>query len=190
MRTKVFLLERKRFMNKAELRLSIKKGKLNISHKERESASILVMNKIETLTQFKEAKNILLYNALPDELPTDCMLEKWNGSKEIFLPVVVDDNLVIKKYNKKLLRVGAFGIFEPEGDEVEIGLIDLIIVPGVAFDRHLNRLGRGKGYYDRLLTNSNAYFIGIGYDMQVVDSITTEPHDIKMNCIITEREIL
>ncbi|MBR2476274.1 MAG: 5-formyltetrahydrofolate cyclo-ligase, partial [Bacteroidaceae bacterium] len=74
--------------------------------------------------------------------------------------------------------------------EVEIGLIDLIIVPGVAFDRNLNRLGRGKGYYDRLLTNSNAYFIGIGYDMQVVDSITTEPHDIKMNCIITEREIL
>ena len=177
-------------MNKAELRLSIKKGKLNISHKERESASILVMNKIETLTQFKEAKNILIYNALPDELPTDCMLEKWNGSKEIFLPVVVGDNLVIKKYNKKLLRVGAFGIFEPEGDEVEIELIDLIIVPGVAFDRNLNRLGRGKGYYDRLLTNSNAYFIGIGYDMQVVDSITTEPHDIKMNCIITEREIL
>ena len=179
-----------RFMNKADLRLHIKKCKLNISQEERESASTIVMNKIESLTQFKEAKNILLYNALPDELPTDCMLEKWTDSKELFLPVVAGDNLVIKRYNKELLKVGAFGILEPTGKEIDFKLIDFIVVPGVAFDRELNRLGRGKGFYDKLLANSNAFLAGVGYDIQIVDCIDTEPHDIKMNCIITEKEIL
>lgn len=177
-------------MNKDDLRLHIKKCKLNISREERELASILVKNKVELLTQFMSAKNILLYNALPDELPTDCMLEGWANSKELFLPVVAGDNLIIKRYNKELLKVGAFGILEPTGEEIDFNIIDLIVVPGVAFDRNLNRLGRGKGFYDKLLANSNAYLVGVGYDMQIVDCIATEPHDVKMNCIITEKEIL
>ena len=91
---------------------------------------------------------------------------------------------------KELVKVGAFGIIEPLGDEIDCNIIDFIIVPGVAFDRNLNRLGRGKGYYDRLLSESNAFFAGIGYQMQVLEKIPVEDHDIKMNCIITEREIL
>ena len=177
-------------MNKQETRREIKKIKLEISQQERELAAIEVMNKIESLPQFTEAKNILLYNALPDELPTECMLNRWDCLKSLFLPVVDGNNLVIKRYNKDAVKVGAFGIIEPEGKEVDSKIIDFIIVPGVAFDRNLNRLGRGKGYYDRLLSESNAFFAGIGYSIQVLDNIPVEEHDIKMNCIITEREIL
>lgn len=177
-------------MNKQETRREIKRIKLEISQQTRELAALEVMNKIESLPQFTEAENILLYNALPDELPTECMLNKWSCSKSLFLPVVDGDNLVIKRYNKDSVKVGAFGIIEPEGEEIDSKIIDFIIVPGVAFDKNLNRLGRGKGYYDRLLSESNAFFAGIGYSIQVLDNIPVEEHDIKMNCIITEREIL
>ena len=177
-------------MNKQEIRREIKRVKLDISKEDREAAAIEVMHKIELLPQFAEAKNILLYNALPDELPTECMLKEWCNLKNLFLPVVNGDNLVIKRYNKEHVTVGAFGIIEPLGNEVNSKIIDFIIVPGVAFDRNLNRLGRGKGYYDRLLSVCNAFFAGIGYNIQVLENIPVEEHDIKMNCIITEREIL
>ena len=177
-------------MNKQEIRKEIKRVKLNISKEGKEAAAIEVMNKIEALPQFIRAKNILLYNALPDELPTESMLNKWEKEKNLFLPVVDGENLIIKRYDKKFVRVGAFGIIEPLGDNVDSKIIDFIIVPGVAFDKNLNRLGRGKGYYDRLLSESNAFFAGVGYHIQVLDNIPVEEHDIKMNCIITEREIL
>ena len=177
-------------MNKQEIRKEIKRVKLNISKEGKEAAAIEVMNKIEALPQFIGAKNILLYNALPDELPTECMLNKWDKEKNLFLPVVDGENLIIKRYDKEFVRVGAFGIIEPLGDNVDSKIIDFIIVPGVAFDKNLNRLGRGKGYYDRLLSESNAFFAGVGYHIQVLDNIPVEEHDIKMNCIITEREIL
>lgn len=177
-------------MNKTEIRKNIKLSKLNIKQADRELAANMVMKQIELLPQFVAAKNILLYNALADELPTECMLNKWNNSKNLFLPAVAGDDLIIKRYNKDSVKVGAFGIIEPIGEVIDIKSIDLIIVPGVAFDKNLNRLGRGKGYYDRLLINSNAFFVGVGYDLQVLEDIPTEPHDIKMNCIITEREIL
>lgn len=175
---------------KPKIRREIKSEKLKIDEGYRYEASLSVMNKIESLKQFNEAKRVLLYNALPDELPTECMLNRWSKDKELFLPVVKGEELVIKKYSPECMKVGAFGIKEPEGEEINIETIDIIIVPGVAFDREHNRLGRGKGFYDRLLSQSKSCFVGIGYDIQVIDSVPTQPHDIKMNYIITEREIL
>ena len=179
-----------KLMNKQEIRKEIKQVKLDINKEDREAAAIEVMAKIESLPQFSKAENILLYNALADELPTECMLNKWSESKNLFLPVVDGNDLIIKRYDKSSVKVGAFGIIEPLGDEIDSSIIDFIVVPGVAFDKNLNRLGRGKGYYDRLLSNCKAFFAGIGYHIQVLDNIPVEEHDIKMNCIITEREIL
>ena len=79
---------------------------------------------------------------------------------------------------------GGGGIMLPENE------IDLIIVPGVAFDRQRNRLGRGKGFYDRLLSTLNVPKIGISYDFQLKDQIPVEPFDRKMDLIITEKEII
>jgi hypothetical protein len=100
-------------------------------------------------------------------------------------------NLIVSPYDPRFLKQGAFGIWEP-GDtrETDPGSIDWIIVPGVAFDKKLNRLGRGKGYYDKLLVQTSATKIGICYELQLFDEIPAEPHDIKMDFIITENNII
>ena len=64
--------------------------------------------------------------------------------------------------------------------------MELIIVPAVAYDRQGNRIGRGKGYYDRLLSRTKALRIGVAYDFQLVDEIEAEPHDIPVDIVITE----
>ena len=74
-------------------------------------------------------------------------------------------------------------------DTVDVGDIEMIIVPGVAYDRKGNRVGRGKGYYDRLLSGSKALKVGVAYDFQMVDEIDAEPHDVKVDLVITDRGI-
>lgn len=95
------------------------------------------------------------------------------------------------------LRTGAYGILEPISGDRESSEsrtleeeIELIVVPGVAFDRRLNRLGRGKGYYDRLLSTLQARKVGICFDFQLKDAIPTEPFDRKMDAILTEKETI
>ncbi|MDE6120259.1 MAG: 5-formyltetrahydrofolate cyclo-ligase, partial [Muribaculaceae bacterium] len=84
-------------------------------------------------------------------------------------------------------HLGAFRIEEPDGtDTVDIENIDLIVVPGIAFDRLGNRVGRGKGYYDRLLSRSRAVTVGVCYDFQMVDEIDTDGHDIPVDFVIAD----
>lgn len=109
------------------------------------------------------------------------------------LPLIKGNDLQLLLYSgKESLKAGAFGILEPTEDCVAVpeNEIDLIIVPGVAFDRQRNRLGRGKGFYDRLLSTLNVPKIGISYDFQLKDQIPVEPFDRKMDLIITEKEII
>ncbi len=73
---------------------------------------------------------------------------------------------------------------------MDISEIDLVIVPAVAFDRHGNRVGRGKGYYDRLLENCRALTIGVGYEFQLVDEIDAEEHDIPLDFVVTDRNAI
>lgn len=99
-------------------------------------------------------------------------------------------NLEILPYDRSSLRLGAFHIEEPQGDEVcSIDDVELVIVPGVAYDRACNRVGRGKGFYDRLLADSRAAKIGVAYDFQVVDEIDVEPHDVGVDMVITDRGV-
>ena len=90
------------------------------------------------------------------------------------------------------LAPGRFGIpvpsAPPDGPETIAGA-DLVLVPAVAVDRRGNRLGRGKGFYDRLLSSTKATKIGVAYEFQLVDSIPTEPHDVKMDLVITQSGI-
>ena len=104
--------------------------------------------------------------------------------------MIVGDDLRLLPYNgTDSLKPGIFGIMEPIEQEttVDESEIDLIIVPGVAFDRQLNRMGRGKGYYDRLLSTLQAPKIGICFDFQLQDTVPTESFDKKMDMIITEK---
>ena len=154
--------------------------------------SVKIMSRLEETKLFQQASCIALYHALPGEVQTADFIEKWYRHKRILLPVVKGNDLQLFIYTgKESLKNGAFGIWEPSEDStVPEEDIDLVIVPGVAFDRQHNRLGRGKGFYDRLLSTLSAPKIGICYSFQLKEHIPTEPFDKKMDLILTEKETL
>lgn len=134
---------------------------------------------------FKQAQNVLLFWSLPDEIDTVPLIEHAHAAgKNVFLPVVVGDELVVKPYNPLTMQVGAFGILEPQGEAVLPAQMDLIVVPGVAFDAQNNRMGRGKGFYDRLLAGLAVPTVGVAYAEQLYLAIPTQPHDIPLNHVI------
>ena len=155
-----------------------------------------IMDKLEQTDAFKKANCIALYHAIAGEVQTADFIEKWYEKKKILLPVIEGNDLRLLPYTGKgSLRSGIFGILEPATPDKEEKVIDekdidLIIVPGVAFDRLHNRMGRGKGYYDRLLSTLSALKIGICFDFQLQNEIPVEPFDKKMDYIITENEVI
>ena len=112
-----------------------------------------MLNKLEQYPAFQQAKTVLLYYSLKDEVQTHDFVERWSKTKNIVLPVVVGDYLELRNYTgKQDLQTGSYNIEEPIGEIFnDYKSIDLAIIPGVSFDEEGNRLGRGKGYYDQLL---------------------------------------
>ena len=123
----------------------------------------------------------------------DCKAEatcKWAEEKTILLPCVKGDELEIRYFDgrEKLCPGEGYAIPEPVGRLfTDLNKIDVILVPGVAFDRTLNRLGRGKGFYDKILSQTKACKIGICFDFQLLDRIPTEVHDVRMTQVISSR---
>ncbi|MBO7132846.1 MAG: 5-formyltetrahydrofolate cyclo-ligase [Bacteroidales bacterium] len=173
-------------MDKKELRKHIKALKKQHTAEQLEAQSNAIMQKLEKHSDFAKAKIVMLYYSLPDEVQTAEFIAKWRSIKQIILPTVVGDDIVpVKLDDSTTFAKGDFNIQEPQS-EPYTGGYDLIVVPGVAFDRNGNRLGRGRGYYDRFLCNhANVKKIGICFDFQLVDEIPTEPTDIKMDEIIS-----
>lgn len=180
-------------MEKKELRKIIAQNKKCCSKDQLKAWSSSLLSKLEGHPAFIQAKTLLLYYSLPDEVQTHDFIERWKDKKEIVLPVVIGPSeLELRRYTGKHdLAKGAFGIEEPIGEAFEDFLkIDLAIIPGVGFDAKGNRLGRGKGYYDRLLPKIQAYKIGICYHFQAVEKIPTDQYDCPMDEVITDQGIL
>ena len=156
--------------------------------------SAQIMEKIEQTSLFKQAYNLAVYYSLKGEVETDLWIEKWFTKKNLILPVVEGDDLIMVRYEgKESLRSGSFGIMEPVVTPDNIfpeNNIDLVIVPGVAFDKSLNRMGRGRGFYDRLLSGLNVPKIGICFGFQFFDKIPAEEFDRKMDMVITEKDVI
>ena len=173
-------------MEKKELRAQIKALKKQHSKEQLLEQSEQILSKLEQHPDFIKSKKIMLYSALPDEVQTKAFLEKWHLKKQIVLPTVVGDDIIPVEFAADTtFAVGDFNILEPQ-NEPYTGDFDLIIVPGVAFDRNGNRLGRGKGYYDRFLCHHlDVKRIGICFDFQLVDEVPSEPFDIRMDEVIT-----
>lgn len=178
-------------MKKEDIRRKVKAQKSLLSMEEKSEAAAKVFEALEHSAAFMLADNILLYHSLPDELSTREFIDRWHHRKHFFLPRVNGVNLEILPYDRSTLRLGAFHIEEPSGDEVtHIENIEMVVVPAIAYDRRGNRVGRGKGFYDRLLADTKATKIGVAYDFQLVDDIEAEPHDVKMDVIITESRVI
>jgi len=175
-------------MKKDEIRRSIRARKALLGEAEKQEKASRVWEALEHTAAFKMAERVLLYHSLPDELSTRGFIDRWHSRKSIFLPRVNGVNLEILPYVPGTLANGSYDIAEPQGDNTcDISDMDLVIVPAVAYDRNGNRVGRGKGYYDRLLGDCRAMKIGIGYHFQLVDEIECEPHDVGVDMVITER---
>lgn len=174
-------------MEKSEIRRNIRRLRMMLSDVEKEQAAAEVFSRLENTAAFMMADNILIYHSLPDELQTISFLRKWSDKKHFYLPRVNGVNLDLLPYVESELRRGAYDIEEPSGsDTADVDDIDLMIIPAVAFDRKGNRLGRGKGFYDRLLATTNATKIGVGYEFQLFDELPSEKHDVPMNIVITQ----
>lgn len=142
-------------MKKDDIRRTVRARKSLLTENEKAEAAQSVFDRLEQMAAFMMADRILMYHSLPDELSTRDFLGKWSGRKHFFLPRVNGVNLDILPYEQTRLHLGAFEIEEPDGNDLtDIADIELIIVPAVAYDRHGNRVGRGKGYYDRMLAGS------------------------------------
>ena len=156
-----------------------------------QSANILAA--LEAHPAFRAANTVLLYHSLNDEVDTHAFIQKWSSEKRILLPVVVGDDLELRIYTgpEDMSISGIYGIAEPTGEIfTDYAAIDFIVVPGVAFDAKGNRLGRGKGYYDRYLARfegSSLHLYAVAYDFQIVDQIEAEEHDISPHRIITSQ---
>lgn len=163
-----------------------------LSEEQRKTESIRVFNKLIQHPLWKNSKSVFLYASMPGEVDTWQIIEKGLiENKIIGLPYydkmcdIYKPRLVRDLYRD--LKIGKLGIKEPNDDcpEVPLEEFDLIIVPGVAFSRDGYRLGRGKGYYDKLLAWAKGRKCGICFECQFVEKLPTENHDVKMNYLIT-----
>ena len=172
------------------IRKDIAARKKNVSEDITIELSRKICARITQTEIFQNAGCIALYYALNDEVQTSELIEEWYEKKKIVLPVITGENINFHIYKgKESLNTGALGISEPSATEaIPPEKINLFIVPGVAFDRKRNRLGRGKGYYDRYLASCSNPIIGVCFDFQLTETIPSEKHDVKMDMVITEKE--
>ncbi len=152
-----------------------------------------IFNKIIETNLFKESKVIAMYKSINSEVNTDELIKySINIGKTVVLPKVEENELKfykINSINEKLFK-SKFGIEEPLGqleNFVDNKFIDLIIVPGICFDTEKNRLGFGKGYYDRFLKQKDFKTIGICFDEQIIEKVPITDNDIKVKQIITDK---
>ena len=150
------------------------------------SQSALIISQIEQMSFFRDAKTVMLYYPIRNEVDLRPLLAKYEGQKTFLLPVTHRHSMEVRPYDgEEMMRKGHLGVPEPQTPTYK-GTIDLILVPGVVFDHHRHRIGRGGGYYDRFLSRHNARKIGVCYSFQL------RKHDIphmfsdkKMDRIVT-----
>ncbi len=169
---------------KKQLRRVMRERKAAMTEEQKQLEAVAVFSAIEHTTAFADARSVLLYYSLPDELPTHQAVQRWATMKDLYLPRVSGDDLELVRYNGILDDNNPFHIAEPVGPPCRISP-DLVIVPGVAFDSRCNRMGRGRGFYDRMLNNAHSYTIGVALSCQMVERVPCEPHDRPLDAVVT-----
>ena len=179
--------------SKKELRKKILTIRNKMEKEEVENNSKLIMDKIVGLKAYKQSKVIFIYMDFNKEVMTSNLIRHMLAEKKrVVIPYTDTVNTLIipsEITEEADLQLNSFGYYEPkEILPVSPEEIDLVIVPGVVFDKNLNRIGFGKGYYDRILKNlkPSAKKIAVAHDFQVLDEIPAEDHDVKMDMLITE----
>ncbi len=196
-------------MTKDELRRAMRQRNRSLSIGQKRAAAERIFARVEALPAFERARCVACFCALPDEPPTEAVLRRWGAGRRVVVPRVEGETMRFYDYRPDALTCGAFGIAEPvagEGPDAsgERGTggaaeassvsccalcppeaIDLLVVPGVAFTFGGARLGRGKGFYDRYLSQPalHACCVGVCFAHQMVADLPVEPHDRGMDAV-------
>lgn len=143
-----------------------------------------------------DVEQLAAFSPIRNEVDLRPLLEQQlQRGGAVAFPRVTGDTLVFATVEAIAdLRPGKFGVAEPSGNAIDLGSLDVVLVPGVAFDRDGRRIGFGGGYYDRALAeisrrNPHAIFIGVAFELQIVDDIEAQAWDIPMHRLVTERAL-
>lgn len=181
---------------KEKIRKEIKEKRSKQANEENRKKSKEIKEKLLDLPEYKSAKTVLFYISYNSEVFTHDMIKEALKEKRVIVPISNIKNCSLSlSYLESWddLKIGSYGILEPRNECIKEALIediDLIVIPGVGFDIKGHRMGYGKGYYDRLLQKSKAVHIGLAFDLQIVDMIPSESHDIPVEIIITESRVI
>ena len=155
------------------------------------NASVEIQQRFLRSELFHRADCLSLYSAIHNEVLTETVfVQALETGKTLVYPRVKDDALeFVEVQNLSELAAGAFGVSEPQGTQlVSVEDLDLVVVPGVAFDRSGHRLGYGRGFYDRALSacRKDSVKVGFAYDSQLLDELPSAKHDQRLSVLMTE----
>ena len=183
-------------IKKDEIRKQILEKRSNLSLEEVDKKSELI---IENLTPYlKNTQNIMIFTDMKNEVRITKLIELY-PEKNFFISKIVNSKnreMKINKYNENELVLHKFGYYESSSDDFyDEKILDIVIVPALAFDSSKNRIGFGGGYYDTFLNkvrgkNKNTLFIGVCYDFQMIEEVPIEGHDVTLDFVINESEVL
>jgi len=179
--------------HKVFLRNKLRSKVTAISKAGRRRKSALIQRELAASDFVREARKILIYVGRADEVDTLPLIrELLTGKQAVYLPTMCKNRIQLYRVKDlgRDLHLGSFGILEPKRLKSRAGRIcdmDVVIVPGLGFTREGARLGRGAGYFDRLLAKADRVIkIGICYREQLLKSIPTMAHDVRMNFVVTD----
>ena len=183
---------------KYDIRKDILSKRNSLSEFEIINNSKIISIRVIATKEYQSSKSIGAYYPIGSEVKTfEIIKHSIDNKKDIGLPRVIDSTnieffkIIEDSFEKIKFTKGKYGIFENTMSNTRIDQMDLLIIPGIAFDLQGNRLGYGKGYYDRLLSSRKAkYIIGLAYESQVINEIPNNDHDIPVNIIITEKRTI
>ncbi|RKD31323.1 5-formyltetrahydrofolate cyclo-ligase [Thermohalobacter berrensis] len=185
---------------KAKLRKEMLKRRSSMSKKQVQTLSDKIIATLTKFPIFTDGKNIMTYLSFNNEINTFNLIKHcMENNKRVIVPYCEERNIriipsEIKDMSKELVK-NKFGFYEPKHDYLRPfnhNNIDMIIVPGLAFDKRCYRIGFGKGYYDRFLSRIKPEIptIGLAYSFQIVDRILEEDFDVPLDYVITEKKII
>ena len=185
---------------KKQIRKKILDMRKKLSESFIQSNSNIIIEKLYRLIDKSNFRNIMIFMDMDHEVRVTNLLNLFSDRK-FYIPKTFPEGIMkVNEYNEKELILHKFGYYESlSNNYVNEDILDLIVIPGIVFDKHRNRIGFGGGYYDRFLKklkekhkDSRCFplTVAICYDFQLIDSIPSEPHDIKPDIIITERRVI
>ncbi|MEK6983028.1 MAG: 5-formyltetrahydrofolate cyclo-ligase [Nanoarchaeota archaeon] len=179
---------------KNQLKQSILEKRNSLSKEEILEKSDKIKDSLFNLNQYKKSKTVMFFVSFNSEINTHEMIKKSLKDKTVIVPKVahneIEPSIIIDLDN--LIPHGKFKVLEPiEAMKIANKHINLILVPGIVFDKEGHRLGYGLGYYDKFLAKvPNAVKIGLAFDFQIVDKLPREMHDVPVDLIVTDERVI